>query len=160
MYRENVTMIGGFFARRSTDPQTVADLTSETFARAIASLDSYQGRGSLQAWLIAIARAVYAQHHAQLADGRAAAGRLAGQLTLADDDLDDLVDRIDAQQAGRRLLQRAADLPELERSAIELVDIAGMAPRNAARALGISPGAMRVRLFRARAHLRKQGTER
>lgn len=159
LYRENVTAVGGYFARRTTDPQTVADLTSETFIRAARSLDTYEGRGSLRSWLIAIARAVYAQHQAQLADGRAAVERLTSQLELADDDLDDLIDRIDAQRAGRELLKRAADLPELERSAVELVDVMGMAPRNAARALGISPGAMRVRLFRAHARLRKEGQQ-
>ncbi|MGH2888564.1 MAG: RNA polymerase sigma factor [Solirubrobacteraceae bacterium] len=159
LYRENVTAIAGYFARRATDPQTVADLTSETFVRALRSSDSYEGRGSPRAWLFAIARAVYAQHWAELIDGRAAVDRLTGQIELSGDDLDDLADRIDAQRAGRELLKRIAALPELERSAIELVDLVGMAPRNAARALGISPGAMRVRLFRAHARLRKENTD-
>lgn len=159
LYRDHVTAISSYFARRTTDPQTVADLTSETFVRAIRSLDGYEGRGSVRAWLFAIARAVYAQHLAQLIEGRAMVDRLSGQVELGGDDLDDLVDRIDAQRAGRELLKRAGALPEIERSAIEFVDIAGMTPRNAARALGISPGAMRVRLFRARARLRKEQTQ-
>lgn len=79
---------------------------------------------------------------------------------MHEDDIDDLLETIDAQQAGRELLQRAASMPELERAAIELVDLAGLSPRDAARTLGISPGAMRVRLFRARARLRKEGRPR
>jgi RNA polymerase sigma-70 factor (ECF subfamily) len=51
-------------------------------------------------------------------------------------------------------------MPELERAAIELVDLTGLAPRDAARTLGISPGAMRVRLFRARTRLRMEGRPR
>ncbi len=59
VYRENVRVVSGFFARRCTEPQVVADLTSQTFAEAIASAHSYAGRGSPRAWLIAIARMVY-----------------------------------------------------------------------------------------------------
>jgi RNA polymerase sigma-70 factor (ECF subfamily) len=49
-----------------------------------------------------------------------------------------------------------ARLPELERVALELVELAGLAPREAAGALEISPAALRVRLFRARTRLRKE----
>ena len=160
IYRAHVGAVSAFFARRSTEPQTVADLTSETFARALASIHTYHGRGSIRAWLIAIARAVYAQHHATLAAQRAGTQRLGGLVVLHEDDIDDLLERIDAQQAGRELLRRAASMPELERAAIELVDLAGLPPRDAASTLGISPGAMRVRLFRARTRLRKEGRPR
>ena len=160
LYRENVTAIGAFFARRATDPQLVADLTSETFMRALRSVGAYAGRGSPRAWLIAIARAVYADHHAGLAQRRAADEELHGSMELSQDDVDDLIERIDTQRLGRELLARVAGLPEIERSAIELVDIAGMTPLDAARALGVSSGALRVRLFRARTRLRKEGQQR
>jgi DNA-directed RNA polymerase specialized sigma24 family protein len=39
------------------------------------------------------------------------------------------VERIDAQHAGRDLLRRCALLPELERAAIELVDLEGLTPK-------------------------------
>lgn len=157
IYRSNVSAVGAFFARRSTDPQLVGDLTSETFMRALGSIGNYAGRGSVRAWLIAIARVVYAEDCARRAGSQAALEQLGGQIELADDDLDDLVARIDAQRAGRELLARVSDLPELERTAIELVDIAGMPPRDAARALEISFGALRVRLHRARTRIRKDG---
>jgi RNA polymerase sigma-70 factor (ECF subfamily) len=35
VYVRNVDVLMGYFARRSGDPQTVADLTSETFVRAV-----------------------------------------------------------------------------------------------------------------------------
>jgi RNA polymerase sigma-70 factor (ECF subfamily) len=155
VYRAHVGAVGRFFARRSTDPQTVADLTSETFVRAMSSIHTFEGRGSVRAWLLAIARAVYAQQQQALADGRVVLDCLSGDVMLQDDELDDLVDRIDAQRAGRELLERITRLPEVERSAIELVALEGMPARDAARVLGVSPGALRVRLFRARARLRK-----
>lgn len=156
VYREHVGAVSGFFARRSTDPQTVADLTSETFVRAMSSIHTFEGRGSVRAWLLAIARAVYAQQQEALADGRVVFFRLTGQVMLQDDGvMEDLVDRIDAQRSGRDLLERIQRLPELERSAIELVALEGMSATDAARVLDVSPGALRVRLFRARARLRK-----
>ena len=66
--------------------------------------------------------------------------------------------RIDDQRTGRALLARLGSLPELERAALELVDLAGLTPREAAAALRISRGALRVRLFRARNRLRRRGT--
>ena len=39
---------------------------------------------------------------------------------------------------------------------IELVDIAGLRPQEAAAALGLAPGTVRMRLLRARARLRKE----
>jgi RNA polymerase sigma factor (sigma-70 family) len=155
IYRAHVGAVSRFFARRSTDPQVVADLTSETFVRAMGSIHTFEGRGSLRAWLIAIARAVYARQQEALADGRLALDRLSGQVTLQAEELEDLVDRIDAERAGRELLARVARLPELERSVIELVALEEMAVADAARVLNVSPGTLRVRLFRARARLRK-----
>jgi DNA-directed RNA polymerase specialized sigma24 family protein len=39
---------------------------------------------------------------------------------------------------------------------VELVDIAGLRPNEAAAALGLPPGTARMRLMRARARLRKE----
>jgi len=49
-------------------------------------------------------------------------------------------------------------LPERDRAVIELVDIAGLRPKEAAAALGLTSGAVRMRLLRTRARLRKQAT--
>jgi RNA polymerase sigma factor (sigma-70 family) len=155
VYRENVGPVTAFFARRCRDPQHVADLTSQTFVEAIKSADTFQGRGSPKAWLIAIARRVYANNLADQAIGAALIDELGGQLDLAHDEVEDLAARIDAQRDGRELLERAARLSVLEREAIELVDLTGLTPVDAARLLGVSPNVLRVRLFRAHQRLRK-----
>ncbi len=62
----------------------------------------------------------------------------------------------DAERAGRALLERCSQLPELERAAVELVDVAGLTPKEAAAALGLSRVVLRKRLSRARARLRKE----
>jgi RNA polymerase sigma-70 factor (ECF subfamily) len=80
---------------------------------------------------------------------------LAGRRELDIDEAAELVVRIDAERSGRTLLDGMAALAQADRDVIELVDIVGLARREAAAALGISPGAMRIRLFRARGRLRK-----
>jgi len=156
IYRANVQALTAFFARRCGEPQVVADLTSETFVQAIGSLASFDPRrGGARAWLFGIARHVYARHCERAAHGGHTLAALAGHRELEEDEIEDLADRIDDQRAGRELLERLTQLPELERAALELVDLDGLAPREAAAALNISRGALRVRLFRARTRLRK-----
>jgi RNA polymerase sigma-70 factor (ECF subfamily) len=46
-------------------------------------------------------------------------------------------------------------MPATDRAVVELVDLAGLQPREAAQVLGIAPGTLRMRLLRARARLRK-----
>ena len=157
IYRSNVGVVTAYFARRCADPQTVADLTSETIVRAAKGFGGFDpGRGSARGWLFGIAANVYAQHCAQAANGRAAAFRLAGLADLPVDEIDELADKIDAQRAGRELIERCSQLSTLERAAVELVDLDGLTPKEAAAALGVSRGALRMRLSRARARLRKE----
>jgi RNA polymerase sigma-70 factor (ECF subfamily) len=74
---------------------------------------------------------------------------------LDDDETEEIAERIDAERTGRELLAGLAGLSVRDREAVELVDLAGLAPREAAAVLGVSPGALRVRLLRARSRLRK-----
>ena len=53
-------------------------------------------------------------------------------------------------------MDRCSQLPALERAAIELVDLDGLAPQEAAAVLGVARGVLRMRLSRARAGLRKE----
>jgi RNA polymerase sigma factor (sigma-70 family) len=157
IYRSNVGAITGYFARRCDDPQTVADLTSDTIVRAAGAFGSFDpGRGTARAWLFGIAAHVYAQYCAQAANGRDAAVRLAGLGELPVDEIDELADKIDAERAGRELIERCSQLPALERAAVELVDLDGLTPKEAAAALGVPRGVLRMRLSRARARLRKE----
>src|SRR5579875_3018748 len=132
LYRANVRAVTAYFARRCTDPQTVADLTSETFVQAAAGFGGFDPRrGTGRAWLFGIAVHVFAAHCAETADGRAAVARLAGRRALEADETEELTGRIDAEREGRELIARCARLPEGERAAVELVDLAGLTPKEA-----------------------------
>jgi DNA-directed RNA polymerase specialized sigma24 family protein len=54
-------------------------------------------------------------------------------------------------------MERLAPMSVLDREAVELVDICGLSPAEAARELGVSTGALRVRLARTHARLRREG---
>jgi RNA polymerase sigma factor (sigma-70 family) len=157
VYRHNVDVVMGYFARRCREPQTVADLTSETFVRAVSGFAGFDPRrGSDRAWLFGIAARVFARHCHQSAGGRDAVARLGGYRPLDEVEIEELAERIDAEREGTALLQRCEQLPDVERAAIELVDLEGLTPKEAAVVLGISRVAFRQRLSRARSRLRKE----
>ncbi len=149
--------MAAFFARRSRDPETVADLTAETFLEALGSFASFDPKkGAGRPWVFAIARRVYAKYCEQSARQQSVAQREGGRRVLDDEAIEDLAERIDAERSGRELLERLAELSAVDREALELVDLSGLTPKEAAMVLGVSAGALRVRLFRARARLRKE----
>jgi RNA polymerase sigma-70 factor (ECF subfamily) len=152
-----VGLVAAYFARRCWEPQEVADLTSETIVRAAGSFGAFDPRrGSARAWLFGITAHVWAGYSAHVAESRDAIGRLAGYRTLETTEIDELAAKIDVQQAGRKLLERCSMLSADERAAIELVDLAELTPKEAAAALGVPRGVLRMRLSRARARLRKE----
>src|SRR5580704_2305263 len=115
-------------------------------------------KGTARAWVFGIARHVYASYCEAYSQQQDRLRRLAGRRDLDQDQVGELLERIDAERAGRDLIAALAALPERDRAVIELVDIAGLRPKEAAAALGLAPGAVRMRLMRTRARLRKQAT--
>jgi RNA polymerase sigma factor (sigma-70 family) len=160
LYRANVDAVTAYFARRAADPQLVADLTADTFVAVITGFGSFDPRkGSARAWVFGVARHVFAAHCQSYSQQRDQLRRLAGRRDLDPDQVEELLERIDAERAGRGLLTELAALPEADRAVIELVDIAGLRPKDAAAALGLPPGTVRMRLMRARARLRRHTHE-
>jgi RNA polymerase sigma-70 factor, ECF subfamily len=161
LYRANVAAVTAYFARRTRDPQLVADLTHDTFVAVITSFGAFDPRkGTRRAWMFGIARRIYASYCEANSHQQHKLRRLAGRRDLEQDQVSELLDRIDAERAGRDLLTELATLPERDRAVIELVDLAGLRPNEAAAALGLAPGTVRMRLMRTRARLRKHTTNR
>jgi RNA polymerase sigma factor (sigma-70 family) len=157
VYRANFGGVTAFFARRYSDPETVADLAAETFARAAGSYETFdRQQGTPRAWVFGIARRVHARESAQRSNETAARIRLTGHRALDSDEFEEVASRVDAQREVRQLLEQLDHWPA-EKGALELVDVVGLAPAEAARALNVSVPTLRVRLFRARRRLRTKG---
>jgi RNA polymerase sigma-70 factor (ECF subfamily) len=160
LYRANVEAVTAYFARRSADPHVVGDLTADTFVEVITRFGSFDPRkGTARAWVFGIARHVYASYCEDYSHQRQKMRRLAGRRDLDPDQVGELLDRIDAQRAGRDLISELAALPERDRAVVEMVDIAGFTPKEVAAALGLAPGTTRMRLMRARARLRGKASQ-
>ena len=150
-YREHLETVQRFVARRVDDPYLAADLTADVFVAVIESAPAYRpSRGPAVAWLYGIARHVVADAHRERARQQRLALAVQGRELLSEDDVAAMHARIDAASEGRALLDEIALLPDGERAVLELVSVDGLTVSEAARALGLSPVAARVRLHRAR----------
>jgi RNA polymerase sigma factor (sigma-70 family) len=154
-YRVHVDEVTRFVARRVADPQLVADLTAEVFLAVIEAAERYRGSvGGPRTWLYGIARNVIAAEFRRSSRERRAASLIAGRRLLATDDVDRLMDRIDASRQVRELHEVLQALPDGERAVLELVSVDGLTVAEAAAALHIRQVTARVRLHRARQALR------
>jgi RNA polymerase sigma-70 factor, ECF subfamily len=88
------------------------------------------------------------------APGNCAASKISGRALVDDDDVADLVERIDAEAQKRRLYKAMDRLSDGDRDLMELVVVDGLSVKDAAKVLGVSQVSARVRLHRARRLLR------
>src|SRR6202042_902424 len=96
-YRAHVDEVTRFVARRVADPQLVADLTAEVFLAVIEAAARYRGsHGGPRTWLYGIARNVIAAEFRQSAREQRAQSLIAGRRLLDADDIDRLLEQIDA----------------------------------------------------------------
>jgi RNA polymerase sigma factor (sigma-70 family) len=161
LYRAQFGAVAAYFARRCMEPQLVADLTADTFVAAIQSFDERDPRAAGdRAWTIGIARRVYARYRESdpREGGAGREGSAHGLLDRAE--TKELTWWIEVEQSSRELMDRLGAMSALDRDALELVDLCGLSPAEAARELGVPAGALRVRLMRTRARLRREGGNR
>lgn len=150
-YRDHLETVRRFVARRVSDPELAADLTAAVFLAAIDKAAGYRpGRGSAAAWLIGIARNVVADEFRSQFRQQRLHRRVAGQRLLDADSVERIEERIDAERETRRLYAALATLKEKDRALLEMVAVDGLSVSDAAAALGLEPGAARVRLHRSR----------
>ena len=154
-YLRHVRAVTRFLARRCRTPEDLADAVAQTFVEVIGSAFRYDAaRGNATAWLVGIAAHTASAQWRQ--DQRAAgfAAAVSGRRLLDAVDFARLDARLDASRLRQPLSDALDSLAPAEREIVELVDIDGLAPSDAARVLGINPAAARMRLTRGRRRLR------
>lgn len=159
VYRRHVRRVTAFAAARCTSAEDVADVVAQTFVRLLGAAERYDpALGEPIAFVLGIARHVIGDLDRRTSRQRALVERLAGRDLLDDDDIERIEAAIDAARAAPRARQALAVVPPGERAVLGLV-AEGHSPTRAALELGITPGAARTRLARARRRARRHLTD-
>jgi RNA polymerase sigma-70 factor (ECF subfamily) len=154
-YRRHVARVMAMGVRRFASPDDVADFVADVFVEVMASAHRFDPRrGPAVPWLYGLAAHVAAGRLRQRSRDGDAQRRVSGRALLHDDDYVRVEQRIDAAAQLRLTYVAMRTLAEPDRRLLELVAVDGLAPAQAAAALGISAVAARVRLTRARTRLR------
>lgn len=154
LYRRHVRAVTRFAARRSATASDVADVVSNTFLSALDGAGRFDPRrGTARAWLLGIAAHELTALQRKERSERTVAGRAAVEIPLVEDDIARLEARIEAERLAPAISAALADAPPSERELFLLVAYEELTPSEAARVLGISPIAARVRLSRVRRRL-------
>lgn len=155
-YRRHVDGVERFAVARCRNPDEAAELVSAVFLAVIDSAAGYdRRRGSARSWLLGIALHLMGGERRRWWRDDDARRRFAGQAVVEADDYARLEERIDAARQGAAVREALRSLSSRDRELFLLVAQDELSVADAARLLGISPAAGRMRLRRARLALRE-----
>ena len=132
----------------SGNTETADDLAQATMLRAIERAHQYKDDGRLQGWLMTICRSIWLNELRRAQVRRT--GALDSEEVLA---LEDLSPGVEANIFASEVFTKVMELPEAQRSTVELVYVQGFTYSEAARILDIPVGTVMSRLAAARATL-------
>lgn len=143
------------------DPADAADATQEVYVRVVRSVLGFRAEAAFGTWLHRVTVNVCATALGRRGDARAR-GQVAGAVPFAAPDSPDVLaspdeteERVALRDEARRVSDAIAELPLDARAVVVLRDLQGLTTKEAAAVLGISEGAVKVRLHRAHAKLRE-----
>jgi RNA polymerase sigma-70 factor (ECF subfamily) len=155
LYRAQSTRVAAFFYRRTFCADTSAELTAETFARAIGAVQRFDAtKGTAVGWLFGIANKVLLEFIRKGHAARKASARMGLEIVpFLPEELERVEEMADADRFRVALQGALAELTPGHREAV-LLRIGNDLPYDeVARRLGCSEGAARVRVTRALAQL-------
>jgi RNA polymerase sigma factor (sigma-70 family) len=153
-YRRHARQVAGYLVRATRDPEVAADLTAETFAAALVARSRYRPEGAAPgAWLYGIAthklndwrRRGYAEDRARRRLGME-------RIQVSTDDVREL-ERLGQDVSVVGILE---ELPAEQREALRARLLEEREYREIAGAQGVSEAAVRQRVSRALAGLRRR----
>lgn len=136
-----------YFRRMGRQPADAADLTQDTFVRALVGVERFRGESSYRTWLLGIARNLDREWIRKSYRTPVVVDELDGVATGGDDDA------VAVDEALARLSME-------DRELLVLSHLEGLHSKEIAQMLGISDPAARQRLSRAAAEFRKVWGER
>jgi RNA polymerase sigma-70 factor (ECF subfamily) len=156
-FRRHVNPVTLYAVRRCNDPEDVADLVADTFLIALQAAGRYVAEtDTALPWLFGIARRVLARQRRRSAGAiRLFIKASNTHVLFTSSEDDEVASAIDASRQAPALEAALARLTSGEREVLELVAYDGLSPSEAAVILSLSPNAARLRLSRARRHLRQ-----
>ncbi len=155
-FRRHVRPITAYAVRRCDGADDVADLVSDTFMIALQAAGRYLPEtDTALPWLFGIARRVLARQRRR----KAGFSRLLTKNTNSNAryhgfEEDAIAAAIDAARSAPALRHALDRLSAGEREVLELVAFEGLSPSEAAFVLDLTPNAARLKLSRARKHMR------
>ena len=150
-YRRHIDLVIRFTAKRVREPADVADIVSSTFLTVISASAKYDPeRGEPTAWLLGIAARLIANSSRRRGRELSAIGKFAGRQFIDANDIERLEEKIDATNRRAEVDEAMAELNPRSREALLLVGDDGLTPSQAARVVGVSAAAFRMRLTVAR----------
>jgi RNA polymerase sigma-70 factor (ECF subfamily) len=139
---------------RTGDADDAEDVTQRVLLRVHERIGQFEGRSSLTTWLYRVT----ANAANELDRRRGAIHRLKERWGGLDTKTQepDPIDAIDNQRTKERILEMMRELSPMQRVTLDLVDLQGYEPAEAAEMLEMNPTTVRVHLLRARRALRKR----
>lgn len=151
IYNSTKDDIARYLLRRCADPADAADVAAETFIVVWRKISDLPPANQIRPWAFGIARRVLSNHRRSDHTRSRLALRLEQHLKVATSD----TPRAEGPDPASHALETAlARLTEIDRELLTLVVWDGLSSGEAAIAVGISAGAARVRLHRARQRIR------
>jgi RNA polymerase sigma factor (sigma-70 family) len=157
-FRRHAPPVTLYAVRRCSQPDDVADMVSETFFIALQASGRYiPETDTALPWLFGIARRVLAKQRRRRAGTRRLMVKATNSQSLVSASEEDAIAAaIDASRQRPAIEAALATLSAGEREVLELVAYDGLSPTEVAVALNLTPNAARLRLSRARRHVRDQ----
>ena len=150
LYRRHAEDLLRYFARRTLDPETAAELTAETFAEAFASRQTYTDKGvNGVAWIYGIAKHQLGRFFRAGTIDRDARRKLGMPMRSLDPvDYERIEDLVDLAPIREALREAMTTLPDDQRAALELRVIDELPYPTVAERLDCAEAAARQRVSR------------
>jgi RNA polymerase sigma factor (sigma-70 family) len=155
-FRRHSRAVTSYAVRRCDNAEDVADLVADTFMIALQASGRYVPEtNTALPWLYGIARRVLARQRRRKAGfARLLVKSTHSQVRFQGIEEDSIADAIDATRKAPELQEALQTLSQGEREVLELVAFDGLSPTEAAIVLDLTPNAARLKLSRARRHMR------